>query len=306
MDAVNLTCFFLQTFWEKTSHDVTASIISCVLSSISSLVAIIGNGTIVLAIWKTRELHSPSFALLCCLAVSDLLVGLVAQPSFVAFKVERLLNNFNAYCNLRVSQFFFGWITCGVSFVCLSGISIDRLLALTLHLRYKTIVTVPRVMTLVISAWIAISIGTILKFWLGDKWLILPAITFSVNTLITAFCTCQIFLIARKHQRQIRQQIQAAIIVQECAVDVLKCKKSAVTVLCVFGLSMALYLPFLAVMLAETIYGVTWSVELGYDLATTVVFINSSVNPVIYCLRVTQIRRVVKSNFRKLNFWFNL
>ena len=189
-----------------------------------------------------------------------------------------------------MTQFFFGWITCGVSCVSLSGISIERLLALTLHLRYKTI-----------AAWIAISIATILKFRLGDKWLILPAVIFSMNTLITAICTFQIFLIARKHQQLVRQQIQATTYtIQECTVDVLKCKKSAVIVLYVYRLSMALYLPFLAVMVAETIYGVTWSVRLGYDLATTVVFINSSVNPVIYYLRMAQIRRAVKFNLKDL------
>ena len=69
-----------------------------------------------LVIWKMRELHTPSFALLFCLAVSDFLVGLVGQPSFVAYKVAELLEDFNGYCKVQMIQFFTGWITSGVSF----------------------------------------------------------------------------------------------------------------------------------------------------------------------------------------------
>ena len=145
MNTTNLTCFFLgPVHREATREDITVSVVSCVLSSIFALSAVLGNGTTMLVIWKTRELHSPSFTVLFFLAVSDLLVELFGQPSFVTFKIAELKENFNAYCNSRMTQFFFGWITCGVSFITLSGACIDRLLVLTLHLRYKTVVTVPR------------------------------------------------------------------------------------------------------------------------------------------------------------------
>ena len=77
-------------------------------------------------------------------------------------------------------------------------------------------------------------------------------------------------------------------------VDVLKCKKSAVTVLYVYGLMLAFYLPFLiSVVMSEAILGVTQSVTLAYDVATAIVFINSSLNPIIYCWRMAQIRLAV-------------
>ena len=79
-------------------------------------------------------------------------------------------------------------------------------------------------------------------------------------------------------------------------VDVLKCKKSAVTVLYVYGLMLAFYLPFISVVMvvmSEAILGVTQSVTLAYDVATAIVFINSSLNPIIYCWRMAQIRLAV-------------
>ena len=152
-------------YWNQNGQDITANIISCVLSSTFALTAALGNGTIMLVILKTRELHSPSLMLLFSLAVSDLLVGLIGQPSFVAFKIAEILGNFKVYCTLRVIQFFFGWITCGVSFIILSGICIDRLLALTLHLRYQNIVTVPRMVTVIIVVWVLCSAWIISKIW---------------------------------------------------------------------------------------------------------------------------------------------
>ena len=193
-----------------------------------------------LVIWKTRELHSPSFALLFCLAFSDFLVGLLGQPFFVAFKSAELLGKFDAYCKLRLSQFFIGWITGSLSFVIVSGVSFDRLLSLKLHLRYKATITVPRVLTLVASILVSLSILTILKLWLKDNWIIIPATILSVTSLVTAVSTFQIFQIARKHQRQIFQQNQTMGQPFCRTVDVLKCKKSAVTVLYVYGLMLAL------------------------------------------------------------------
>ena len=104
-----------------------------------------GSCVILLAIRKTRELHSPSFVLLCCLAFSDLIVGLICQPFFVAYVIAELVERFSAYCTLRIIHVIASWITSGVSYLTLAAVSIDRLLALTLHLRYNMIVTVPRV-----------------------------------------------------------------------------------------------------------------------------------------------------------------
>ena len=131
MNSTNFECFFLKVYWEQ-RHDVTASILSCVITTLFALTAILENGIVMLVICKTRELHSPSFTLLFCWAASDLLVGMVVQACFVAYKVAKLLDHFSTYCKLRMVQFFCGWITSGVSFLTLSGVCIDRLLALTL------------------------------------------------------------------------------------------------------------------------------------------------------------------------------
>ena len=303
MNTTNLTCFFLEVEWQQSEQEITASAVLCVFSSLFALSAVLGNGIVMLVIWKTRELHSPSFALLFCLAASDFFVGLVGQPSFVAFKVAEILNNFKAYCNLRMIQFFCGWITSGVSFLTLSGVSIDRLLALTLHLRYKNKVSVRRVIKVIVTVWLFCSIGTILKFWVHN-WIIVAVTTEVVAIITTAFCTSKIFCIARRHERQINKQNDAITSNSRRTevINVRQCKKSAITVIYVYILMLAFYLPFLVVMAVEMINDNARSVKVAYEWATMVVFINSSVNPCIYCWRIKQIQHVIKRYSNSLIF----
>ena len=96
MNSTNLECFFLKVHWEQIRLDVTAIILSSVVTALFALTAILGSSIVMIVIWETREFHSPSVTLLFCLAASDLLVGLVVQPCFVAYKVAKILDRFSS------------------------------------------------------------------------------------------------------------------------------------------------------------------------------------------------------------------
>ena len=146
--------------------------------------------------------------------------------------------------------------------------------------------------------WLLISIITASKIWLGDKCVVFPIVMNVFSILTTAFFTYKIFHIARKNLKKINKETQAAIHIKSRAVEVVKCKNSALTVIYVYVVMLLFYLPFLAVMVVENVRGVTSSVQLSYDLVTTFVFLNSSVNPIIYCWRMKQVRSAVKKCFR--------
>ena len=275
-------CLFLDVNLERTKGTFIARVLTVFLDAVFSLITASGNFIILQVIWKAQELHSPSFILLFCLAVSDFLVGLICQPFFVAYQIAELLESFSAYCTLRMTQNISSWTTSGVSLLILSAVFIDRLLALTLHLRYNTVITVPRVIQTAVCLWIfAIAVAT-LKFWM-NKWIIVPALILVRAFLITTLSTLKIFQIVRRHQRLISQQQHS---VQSNTINMLKCRKSAVTVLYVYGLFVIFYLPFCTTMFVETFTGYTVTVKIVYDYATTVVYINSFLNPVVYCWRI--------------------
>ena len=271
-------CSFLDVNLEQTKNTFIASILTSILNAVFSLLTVSGNYIILRAIWKTQELHSPSFILLFCLAAADLLVGLICQPFFVAYQIAELTDNFSAYCILRMIQNISGWITTGVSFGTLSGVSIDRLLALTLHLRYNTIVTVQRIVRAVCVFWILSIAVVMVRFWIRP-WIIFPFAVVVASFVVTTLSTLKIFQIIRRHQRQITQQQQS---VQSSTINaMIKCRKSAVTVLYVYGLFVILYLPFCATMSVEAVTGYTLTVKIAYDYVTTAVFINSFLNPIV-------------------------
>lgn len=294
----NLSCFFLAINLDKAKEVLVTNVVICVLNSLFSLITCFGNSLVLHAIRKSSHLHSPSFVLLCCLAISDLLVGAICQPFFVAYKVAELVNNFSAYCPLKMISSMSGWITGSVSFLTLALIAIDRFLVLKLHLRYNSIVTLPRVAKAVLAVWFVCIAGATSKFYIQSIWIAFPLTVLLLTCLVTALCACKIFCIARRHQRQINNQNVAALR-KPHTVNILKCKKSAVTVLFVYGLFLIFYLPLFATMVVNRFVGYTREVKLAYNFVSTAIFINSFLNPLVYCWRMREIRQAVKAILRK-------
>lgn len=287
-------CFFLDVNMDDTEETFIANILTSVLNSLFSIITCLGNSVILHAISQTQELHSPSFALLFCLATSDLLVGLICQPFFVAYKTAELVGSFSMYCTLRMIQSISSWITSGVSLLTLAVVSVDRLLALTLHLRYNMVVTIPRVLKTVFLLWIFCTTLVLLRFVIISGWIFFPMIILLVTFVVTTVSTFKIFRVVRRHQRQIHDQNRACMNLDSTR-NLLKCRKSAVTVLYVYSLFLIFYLPFCVIMLVEAFTGYTRTVKIAYDVVTTVVFINSFLNPLVYCWRMREVRRAVEN-----------
>lgn len=287
------TCYFLAVNLEHSPSVLGANIVTSVLNCLLALSATCGNSFVVLIILRREALQNPSNVLLSCLAISDLVVGLVSQPSFVIFKVAEMNGHFNTYCAARMVQSCSGWLTASVSLLTLSAISVDRYLALRLHLRYATIVTVPRVINSVAVFWLICTASVALRFVMtSGKWnsAILSALLFVV--VVTFTCYFNIFKTVRRHKRQIQNSFKLAVRLHgQSGVEFVRHKKATLTmlyVLCVFCLC---YVPFLGAIAAEIILGYTLSVKIAYDFTATIVFLSSSLNPVLYCWRIRDIRR---------------
>ena len=145
------------------------SIFLSTLNILISIAAFLWNALIILALRKVSSLHSTSKLLFRCLAYTDLCVSLILQPLYITYLLST--ENFK-YC------YFFEFITymvaalfCGVSLSTMTAISVDRLLALLLGLRYRYVVTLRRLQVLVVL------------FWLFNG---VTAITYLYNDILTA------------------------------------------------------------------------------------------------------------------------
>ncbi|XP_045884779.1 adenosine receptor A1-like [Micropterus dolomieu] len=96
----------------------------------------LGNMLVILALWTSKSIQQPTFCLIVCLAVADLMVGCVAIP--LAVLVDG-----------RVKTSFYGclFISCVVilltlvSVLSLAAIAVDRFFRVYIPVRYKRTVT---------------------------------------------------------------------------------------------------------------------------------------------------------------------
>ena len=292
-------CLIFDIILDNTKEAFITNVVTCILNTVFSLLTISGNAVVLRAIQKTRALHSPSSVLLCCLAFWDLLTGMVCQPFFVAYKIAQLEGKIDLSCVFATSNDISAYIFSSLSLLTLAAVSVDRLLSLLLHLRYHAIVTVRRVLQFAFVLCVFVVTCTLLKFWLRDHWNFIPMVFGILTLIMITFCSVKIFQIARKHQRLIAHQTLSVGSLRTDVESVLKCKKSAVTILYIYALFLACFSPILVtISIAGFSSGYTRKVTIAYNYASTAFFINSFLNPIVYCWRIRKIRRAVKSTLK--------
>ena len=84
-----------------------------IVNSLFSVTASCGKTLIIFVIWGREILHVPSNLLLCCLAISDLVVGLISQPASSFYRHQRIWPSLQCCENVLFSCS--GWLFSGVS-----------------------------------------------------------------------------------------------------------------------------------------------------------------------------------------------
>ncbi|XP_067049373.1 melanocyte-stimulating hormone receptor-like [Acropora muricata] len=166
--------------------------------------ATLTNTLILIALHKVSSIHPPTKFLLRCLAVSDFCVGVVAQPLFAAFLMGIASGNWPI---LEFTLNFLNFFFCGFSLTTAAAISVDRLLALLLGLRYRHIVTLRRVRCLVVCLLLVV-IAMSFVYSLASRGIANSAgfVVVITSLFLSVFSYSKIFLKLRQHQAQVRQQ----------------------------------------------------------------------------------------------------
>ena len=119
-----------------------------------SIAAFAGNSLTLVVLRKKSSLHPPSKLLYRCLATTDLLVGLVAQPLNALCWMSVVHEQWSLCRYARDAGYITSYLLILVSLMTMTAISVDRLLALLLGLRYKQIVTLKRTYIIVTTFWV--------------------------------------------------------------------------------------------------------------------------------------------------------
>ena len=297
----NVSCFRFPVFQTDNIPELIVVFNSTVNFPLSVL-TIAGNALVLVAVWRTPSLRSPSVILLCGLATTDLAVGLLVQPLFLSMELT-LLSNSSAYnCVLGKTFITVSYTVCGVSLATLTAITIDRLLALKYHMRYSSIMTIQRAFCVIAMNWLTSGFLASLILWTSKLlFLFVMALVVAIFLCFSTSAYINISYIIRHHKRQILAQTRA--VQDNSRINITRFKRTAFNTFLVHYFLLICYIPLFVTLLLqgneERIPSESWK-EYGsgiaWKLSSTVVFMNSALNPFIYCWRLREIRTAVKKS----------
>ena len=267
-----------------------------VLNIFLSVTTFLGNTLILAALPKETSLHPPSKLLFRNLAITDLCVGIIAEPLLVAYLMSLLKQRWDICYYLEYTGLAIGAILCSVSLFTLTAISVDRLLALWLGLRYRRVATLRKAYISVIVMWVLsvvagaaiYSLDTVILDWS-------MFITISLCVVISSLCYTKVFVVLRRRKVRLEDSaFQGPTEVIKVPLNLARYRKAVYSALWVQVTLVVCYLPF---GIATTIPEISLSV---YLMTLTLLLLNSSLNPLLYCWKIREVRQAVKDTIRQL------
>ncbi|XP_066532849.1 trace amine-associated receptor 13c-like [Hoplias malabaricus] len=271
------------------------------------LLTVCGNFLVVISVCHFKQLHTPTNMLILSLAVSDFLVGLFVLPFQLSRMVESCWIFGPVLCTFYVFISFFGT---SISIYNVALIAVDRYFAISNPFLYTEKVSVNTACVIVSCNWlILISYNTSVLYFNGkytgliacpDECLFVLHEVWSVIDLLFAFvipCSLIIlfyvlvFFIAKKHANAIRDlNNQTRTHVSKNNSDSMKAERKAARVLSI------LVTVFLACLFPYFVYAlISNAIETPvFDNLVILLYINSSINPVIYALFYPWFRKCIK------------
>ena len=296
------------------SEAFNLAIVTITLNILFSITASLGHTLILIALRKVTSLHSPTKLLFQCLAITDLGVGLISQPLYAIYNM--FLINFNLKLwNITFILYDITWASsiclCSVSLLTTTGLSLDRLLALLLKLRYRHVVTLKRVRAVVFCFWL-IALSSNFMFLLWDTnialatlsvWLMLCIVTSLLSYTI-------IFIKLRLHQATVHPTVQCNVHHGQPigggipTLNIAQFKRTVTSIGLVQSALVICYIPFVilnAILLSNRVLANTDVFGMASNLVySTLIFLNSSLNPFLYCWRIKEVRQAVKATIKQL------
>ncbi|XP_071828678.1 adenosine receptor A2b-like [Apostichopus japonicus] len=263
-----------------------------------------GNIAVIVTTLGKKFKRTPNNVFLCSLAVADLLTGVIALPAILFARV--VVSFFTCSSRYRTILFAPGYVFIFVSVFHLIAVTIDRYIAVSFPLRYRSIMTMSRCKIIMLFGWILGiifgSMPTIGTSLVPNQWVcgtenynakvvtvhsLLGASFSPLATMILLVCYVRIFVIAKQHLKNVAERRSVGMSVK--LVHHLESKSRmratvtsilVVTVFGIFTIPVSVKL-FLEVYLSP-------SEQLQFIIQTCTEFwllAISAMNPVIYSLR---------------------
>ena len=265
---------------------------------LSAAVATGGNLLVVLAVFldPNKNLRSPSNYFVASLGFADFFVGVLACPMSAVYPITEGLKQTNQRYKFWMHMIYF--ITCTTSLLSLTALALDRYVAVTYPLVYRTKLSPIRAFLVSVLLWIASVLVSQIYLIVGDnKFRFIfantaIAITFTVltftNVKIFKYLRCQI------HRWNNWPNTRENLVMKQAMQRERKTTKTLFVALVLF---LACYLPS-----CVCIYVINFCptcdcllINWARNIQWVLVLANSSVNPFVYAWKLRNFRKAFKS-----------
>ena len=287
------------TLWN--AYSTSMAIILAGINIFLAITASLGNALILIALHKLTSIYPPTKLLFRCLAVTDLLVGLISQPLYVTFLFRFFTAwNVNNTAIMGADNFFFSLLP-AVSLLTSAAISVDRLLALLLGLRYRHTVTLRRVWLVIVCFWLISALETTVSIIYEHPilpeislWLFSSLLTFSL--LVSVFSYAKIFKTLRYRQVQVHRNTQQGQRPNGGGnqLNIARYKKTVYSIAWVQLALLICYIPYIVLRFLGLLGMLdklpSTEISIPSESFVTLLYVNSSLNPALYCWRIKDVR----------------
>ena len=267
---------------------VAGFIIIIIINTITCPFIVLLNLLVIKAIKSTPRLRTNSNILLACLAVTDSLTGLLGQPLFVLSKIFQL---FGLSDSGTVENCYFttAIVIVTASYFHLMLVTLERLLAIKFTMQYPNFITDEKMKRAVLVVWILAFInGTFRVLKMS------PAVRF-FSVLLTLSCILFLafaYFVMYRETRLQQEKIKTQQLPQQEVERFTRENKALKTTVFVIGALVVCLLP-LCFCLIVTATGLCDICPIPKTLTQTCAMLNSLVNPLIYCWRQKEMRKVI-------------
>uniref|UniRef100_A0A8C8S044 Melanocyte-stimulating hormone receptor n=1 Tax=Pelusios castaneus TaxID=367368 RepID=A0A8C8S044_9SAUR len=263
---------------------------------ILGFVSLVENMLVIAAIIKNRNLHSPMYYFICCLAVSDMLVSVsnLVETLFMLLMEQGVLliqNNIVRQMDNVIDMMICSSVVSSLSF--LGAIAVDRYITIFYALRYHNIMTIQRAVIIIVCIWVASTISsTIFIVYYKNNAVILCLISFFASMLILMVgLYIHMFSLARHHAKNISSLQKKRTVHQNTSM------KGAVTLTILLGVFFVCWGPFflhltLIITCPKNPFCICFFNY--FNLFLILIICNSVIDPLIYAFRSQELRKTLK------------
>ncbi|XP_068756795.1 adenosine receptor A2a-like [Montipora capricornis] len=252
------------------------------------------NVLVIIAVKRRRRLQNNGNIMLACLAVTDVLTGLISQPSFILWKTASLLGSDNAKVFVAIHRLCIIVLTYSSALHLMMVVG-EKMIAIKYPFWYPSLMTTRNMKLGVLFCWVySSSFGLPIQLIRGSGALYFISASHIFFACVVFVSTSNVILYfeTRRHHKMIKAQQ----LPQEQVETFLKENKAFKTTVLVVGAVGLCLLPviFYLVMLAVGFFQERiFLLNLMQTMTPTFMMINSLLNPLIYCWRQKEIRKFI-------------